>query len=253
MTDQQPPPPGGWQPPPGQPPQWPPGPPSQPPQQPPPRAGRIVGDVIAGGILGTVAGAFAAVLLDVALTGGDSPGALILLMVVLLPAGGLLGALWGMRRGRRPRRPPRPPRPRRSGGAARTGSSTSAAATDRSRKRPPTPAPAAVDPAATDGQPSRQDGPGPTHRPDGRSRPPRNTQRPSIVSTLPDAPDKSSSDNGATTCQWGLTAWVRSERHRRSSEPVGGGCRTPPPTSGRGARCQTLVRPWSEPPGTGRV
>jgi hypothetical protein len=56
-----------------------------------------------------VAGAFAAVLLDVALAGdSEAPGVLVLLMVVLAPVGGLLGALWGMRRGRRPRRPPQP-------------------------------------------------------------------------------------------------------------------------------------------------
>ena len=100
MTGQQPPP-GGWQPPPGQPPQW----PQVPPPQPPPSSGRLVAYIIVGGLLGMVAGAFAASLLDAALNFG------LLLPVVMLiaaPAGGLLGALWGMRQGRRGRRSPRP-------------------------------------------------------------------------------------------------------------------------------------------------
>jgi hypothetical protein len=69
----------------------------------------LIASIIAGGVLGAIVGAFAASLLNLALTGGDSTGAGVLLMLVLAPAGGLLGALWGMRRGRRPRRPPRPP------------------------------------------------------------------------------------------------------------------------------------------------
>jgi hypothetical protein len=86
---------------------WPPVPLPQPPPR-PPSSSHLVASIIAGGILGMVAGAFAAVLLEMALTGGSNPGALVLLMFVLVPAGGLLGALWGIRRGRRPRRPPQP-------------------------------------------------------------------------------------------------------------------------------------------------
>lgn len=87
-------------------PQWPPVPP---PQQPPASSGRLVASIIAGGILGMVAGAFVAVLLEAAVAGdSQAPGIPVLLMLVLAPAGGLLGALWGMRQGRRLRRP-RPP------------------------------------------------------------------------------------------------------------------------------------------------
>jgi hypothetical protein len=102
--------PEGWeQPPQGPPPPgWKPSAPGWGPAQQPP-AGRIVTSIIAGGILGVVAGAFAASLLEMVLTGSsEEPGALVLLMLVFAPAGGLLGAFWGMRRGRRPRRPPRP-------------------------------------------------------------------------------------------------------------------------------------------------
>jgi hypothetical protein len=52
-----------------------------------------------------VGGAFAASLLDAAL---DFGRLLPVVMLTTAAAGGLLGALWGMRRGRRPRRPPRP-------------------------------------------------------------------------------------------------------------------------------------------------
>jgi hypothetical protein len=113
MTDQQPPPPGGWQPPPGQPPQWPHVPPPQPPQPPPTSSGRLVTSIIAGGLLGAIAGAFAPflpaflaqVFFNADVYGSGAEVWLGLLMLVTIPIGGLLGALWGMRRGRRARQP----------------------------------------------------------------------------------------------------------------------------------------------------
>jgi hypothetical protein len=110
MTDQQPP--GGWQPPPGQPPQW----PQVPPPQPSPSSGRLVASVIGGGLLGALAGAFAPfvpaflaqVLFNADIYGSGAGAWLGLAILVTIPIGGLLGALWGMRRARRPR-PPRQP------------------------------------------------------------------------------------------------------------------------------------------------
>jgi hypothetical protein len=111
MTGQQPPP-GGWQPPPGQPPQWPPG----PPPQPPPSSGRLVASIIGGGILGVLAGGFAPfvpvflaqVFFNTDVYGFGAGAWLGLAMFVTVPIGGLLGALWGMRRARRPRQPRQP-------------------------------------------------------------------------------------------------------------------------------------------------
>jgi MFS family permease len=95
-----------------QPPQWPPA-PQQPQQPPPPRpsSGRLVASILAGGFLGMVVGAFIPALVQ-GLTGAEGAGAaawLVVAMFVTMPIGGLLGALWGMRRGRRGQRPPRPP------------------------------------------------------------------------------------------------------------------------------------------------
>jgi hypothetical protein len=116
MTDQQPPSPGGWQPPPGQPPQWPHVPPPQPPQPPPTSSGRLVTSIIAGGLLGAIAGAFAPflpaflaqVFFNADVYGSGAGVWLGLNRLATLPRGGLLGALWGWRRGRRAR-PPRQP------------------------------------------------------------------------------------------------------------------------------------------------
>ena len=118
MTDQQPPPGGnGLPPPPGPPPGWdrPPPPGWGPPPPPPTSSGRLVASIIVGGLLGAVAGAFAPflpaflaqVLFNADIYGSGVSAFLGLLMLVTIPLGGVLGALWGMRRARRHR--PRPP------------------------------------------------------------------------------------------------------------------------------------------------
>ena len=79
------------------------------PQQ-PASSGRLVASIIAGGILGLIAGAFVPVLNEAALARGYTRGAgstigLTPAWLITMPLGGLLGALWGMRRARRPRQP----------------------------------------------------------------------------------------------------------------------------------------------------
>jgi hypothetical protein len=119
MTDQQPPPPGGWQAPPGPlPGGWGPPPPGYrpPPQPPPPSSGRLVTSIIGGGLLGVLAGAFAPyvpaflaqVFFNADIYGSGAGVWLGLAMLVTMPLGGLVGALWGMRRARRPWRPRQP-------------------------------------------------------------------------------------------------------------------------------------------------
>jgi hypothetical protein len=95
-----------------QPPQWPQVPPPQPPPQPSPSSGRLVASVIGGGLLGALAGAFAPfvpaflaqVLFNADIYGSGAGAWLGLAILVTIPIGGLLGALWGMRRARRPQR-----------------------------------------------------------------------------------------------------------------------------------------------------
>ena len=75
----------------------------QPPPQPPPSSGRLVASIIGGGLLGFVAGAFAPfvpaflvqVFFNADIYGPGAAGLLGLAMLVTMPLGGLLGALWG--------------------------------------------------------------------------------------------------------------------------------------------------------------
>ncbi len=83
------------------------------PQQPPPSSGRLVASIIAGGLLGFLAGGFAPfvpaflaqVFFNADIYGSGAAGWLGLAVLVTMSLGGLLGALWGMRRARRPRQP----------------------------------------------------------------------------------------------------------------------------------------------------
>lgn len=132
LPGQPPPPPAGgwgWLPPPG----W--G-PSPPPQQPPPSSGRLVTSIIIGGLLGALAGAFAPflpaflaqVFFNADIYGTGAGVWLGLAMLVTIPLGGLLGALWAC-----DAPADTDPGHRSTPASTRTGSS---AATDPSRDRP---------------------------------------------------------------------------------------------------------------------
>jgi hypothetical protein len=90
-------------------------PPPQPPQQ-PGSAGGLVASIILGGALGMFAGFLmpflpgflAQLLFDVDIYGPGAGVLLGLVMLLTVPVGGILGALWGMRRAQR-RRPPLDP------------------------------------------------------------------------------------------------------------------------------------------------